>query len=415
MDSITTSRTGKSNIELLERDLYFKQLQINRVLEITQAINNNFSVEKLFDIYRSILSWEMSIKKMAFYFKKDGDWTCATSIGMTEEEEKQDISEELFKYSRMSNLLDNEHPLLSQFDIVIPVYHKNTPISFNLLGELEQDEEMYEKIRFVTTITNIIAVAIENKRLFKQQIQQERLKREMEIAKGVQNMLIPSSLPSTKHYELDSIYMPHLGVGGDYFDYVPFGDKEFAFCIGDITGKGVAAALLMANFQANLQTLVQMRLDKKDFIQQLNQKLLKITKGEKFITFFYGEYCIESKKLTYINAGHNPPILVKDGSVEELKNGCTILGIFDEIPAISVGEVQIENDALLVTYTDGLTDLQNNEGDYFEIELLQDYAVKHAHYSAKEFNATLMQHLHNFKGNQPFPDDFSMLTCRFFK
>lgn len=403
-----------TNVDLLERELFLKQLQINRLLELTQAINNNFSADHLFQIYQSILSWEMGIKKMVCYTKNDNDWYCACYIGVSELSSKENVTEELFKYTRMANLLDSEHPFISQFDIIIPVYHKERPIAFTLLGDFSPEDEMYEKIQFITTITNIIAVAIENKRLFKRQIEQERLKKEMELARNVQKMLIPESLPSNKTYELDSIYMPHLGVGGDYYDFIPFGETEFAFCIGDISGKGVGAALLMANFQANLRTLVALRLDKEEFIQQLNTKLLDITKGEKFITFFYAEYCLNSKKLIYINAGHNPPILRKGNETFLLDKGCTILGSFDIIPVIEVGEVLIDKETLLLTYTDGMTDLQNNNGDYFEGEILEKFVLNSKSTSAKDFNQDLMAFMNQFRGKQQFPDDLSVLTCKIF-
>lgn len=410
----TPTKKSSSNLDLLERDLFLKQLQINRLLELTQAINNNFSAEHLFKIYQSILSWEIGIKKMMCYTKEDDKWYCASHIGIDDTVAAKDISKELLKYQRMTNLLDSDHYIVRQFDIVIPVYHKDNPIAFTLLGELGSDEEMYEKIRFITTITNIIAVAIENKRLFKRQIEQERLKKEMELARNVQKMLIPNELPSNDIFELDSIYMPHLGVGGDYFDYIPFGDDEFVFCIGDISGKGVGAALLMANFQANLRTLVQLRLDKKEFIQQLNTRLLDITKGEKFITFFYAEYCISSKRLLYINAGHNPPMLILGAELISLDKGCTILGSFDRIPEIEVGEIKIDQEALLLTYTDGLTDLQNDLGDYFEEPVLHEFALSSQSDSAKEFNIHLMDFMNKFRESQPFPDDLSVLTCKIF-
>lgn len=208
--------------------------------------------------------------------------------------------------------------------------------------------------------------------------------------------------------------MPHLGVGGDYYDFIPFGNDEFGFCIGDISGKGVGAALLMANFQANLRMLVELRSEKEEFIQSLNSKLLAITKGEKFITFFYAEYCLSSKQLKYINAGHNPPILIQDGIVTKLDKGCTLLGTFDRIPEIEIGVIDITSEALIVTYTDGITDLQNDQDEYFELEILEEFAIENASDSAKEFNFHLMEYMEDFRGNNPFPDDLSVLTCKIF-
>ena len=135
----------------------FSQNQNKKNLSVCQdpqAINNNFSAEHLFKIYQSILSWEIGIKKMMCYTKEDENWYCASHIGVDEVEVTKDISGELLRYQRMTNLLDSDHYIVSQFDIVIPVYHKDNPIAFTLLGELGADEEMYEKIRFITTITN---------------------------------------------------------------------------------------------------------------------------------------------------------------------------------------------------------------------------------------------------------------------
>jgi len=117
--------------------------------------------------------------------------------------------------------------------VVIPVKHKEQDIAFLFIGGLEEDDEMYNKVQFITTITNIIAVAIENKRLFKRQLEQSRMKREMELASEMQLQLVPSKLPSDECYELASIYKPQLGVGGDYFDYIELNEREFAFCVAD--------------------------------------------------------------------------------------------------------------------------------------------------------------------------------------
>ena len=288
-----------SNLELLERELSLKQLQINRLLEVTQAINNNLAADALFKIYRSILGWEMKIDKMALFIRDEEEWMCTTGIGFDKSQPLDFIGYELLKYDRMTNLLDSKHPIIGQFDIIIPVYHKKQAIAFALIGNLDSDDDMYEKIRFITTITNIVAVAIENKRLFKKQLEQQSIKKEMQLAKQMQNLLIPNELPHNEYYELDGIYMPHSSVGGDYFDFIKFNEDEFAFCIADVSGKGVAAALLMANFQANLQSLIVQRLEAEDFLQRLNKSVLTITKGDKFLTFFYGEYNLKTKQLKF--------------------------------------------------------------------------------------------------------------------
>lgn len=404
-----------ANLEKLERDLSLKQLQINRLLEITQAINNNLPAEDLFKIYRSILSWELEIEKMALFIKKGDDWTSVCSIGIEDESIlNSDVSDSLKQYTRIANLQGSDNPILQGFGIVIPVHHKEEAIALALIGGLADNNDMYEKVKFIKTITNIISVAIENKRLFRQQIEQERYKKEIELGKDVQQMLIPEKLPSNDVYELDGIYKPHMGVGGDYFDFIEFNDHEFTFCIGDISGKGVGAAILMSNFQATLQILLRERRPAVEFIHVLNQAVLRSTKSDRFITFFIAEYNTKTKQLRYVNAGHNPPFLKMNGEIHLLKEGCTILGAFPEIPFIEVGEIKIDGEALLLTYTDGLTDLRNNDNEFFETELLEKFLINHSCDSAIDLNKDLIKHIDKFKGDQPYPDDISVLTCKIF-
>ena len=413
MPDYSEIKESLNKIERLEKELNLKQLQINRLLNITQAINNNVSAEGLFNMYKSFLGWEVGIRKMVLFIKQKGCWTCVTNIGVSESFDEEEIALKLPKYTRLNNLDGEEDPFLLEFDVIIPVRHKESPIAYVLIGGFEGEEDMYSKVQFITTITNVIAVAIENKRLFKRQLEQERLKRELELASEMQLMLIPDKLPSNANYEMDSIYKPRMGVGGDYFDFVEFEDQKIVFCIGDVSGKGVAAALVMANFQAIFHTLIAKRTDLEQFIIDLNKAVHVITKGERFITLFVAEYDIQTRTLKYVNAGHNPPILIVDGQTEYLKKGSTILGPFDELPPFEVGEIQIPSkEATILAYTDGLTDLQNNLGDHFEEHLLEAFIESNYHQNVRSINSQLLETIDSFKGDEEYPDDITILTFK---
>ncbi|MFQ5448321.1 MAG: serine/threonine protein phosphatase, partial [Saprospiraceae bacterium] len=198
-------KKGLNTIEMLERELHLKQLQINRLLNITQAINNNVKVAGLFEMYSSFLSWEMGVKKMALFFRQNDTWTCTASIGIEESMLQMDITGQLAKYTRLNNVTETDHPFVKLFDVVVPVRHKEEPLAYVFIGGFREDDDMYNKVQFITTITNIITVAIENKRLFKQQLEQERLRREMELASEMQQLLIPKQFPCCNAYELAGI------------------------------------------------------------------------------------------------------------------------------------------------------------------------------------------------------------------
>lgn len=414
MAGLSKIKQRLSGIEALERELHLKQLQINQLLNITQAINSNVSAEGLFRMFESFLGWEIGVKKMVLYIKNEQDWECAASLGLTPQQLAEDVTDLLAQITRMKNIEDSDHPLMGEFDLVIPVRHKDHPIAYVFIGGFSDDEDMYSKVQFITTITNIIAVAIENKRLFKRQIEQERLKREVELASEIQRMLIPTHLPQTKAYEIESIYKPQLGVGGDYFDFLEFEDGKVVFCVGDISGKGLAAALLMANFQAIFHTLINKRDDLVTFIHDLNQAVHRMTGGDRFITFFIGEYDTHCRKLKYISAGHNPPVLVINGRPEFLTEGCTILGSFKELPAVGVGECLIEGEAVALVYTDGLTDLLNKDGIYFDEDRVSQFTRENYKLSPLDIKARLLDEIEAFKGDQLYPDDFTVLICKIF-
>jgi sigma-B regulation protein RsbU (phosphoserine phosphatase) len=396
----------------MEHELHLRQLQLRSLLTITQAINDNVSASGLFDMYKNFLAWEMEVDRMALFTKVEEDWECVVSINVDYKIDHDEVIQNLLEYNRLHTITKQDHPLVREFDILIPVYHKNDPIAYTLIGGFKDEEDLYNKIQFITTITNIISVAIENKRLFKQQIQQERLQKEIELAEEVQRMLIPDHLPTSKEFNIASIYKPHFNVGGDYFDYIPVDEDRFVICIGDISGKGVAAAILMANFQAILKVVIRKSENLKNLVRDLNKNVFEITKSDKFITFFIALVDLKKQKISYVNAGHNPPVVLEDGLVSALDVGSTVLGAVENLPKIESGTYNFTERTLLLTYTDGLTDLKNEEGEYFDHEEILEFLTNNPDINAHEFNNRLHRRLETFRGNKAYPDDIAILTCQ---
>jgi len=410
--------------------LFTQQMQIDLLLEITQAINSNIRSEELFQLYAQMLQSKMGYQRFAFYIRNftqytdfifnsnfEKTWTCAAYHGVEPSLIKMDILDYLYRFQEPAIMDESQHSLLSKFKYIIPIYHKTFPIAYTLISEMSDDSQkrFHEPVKFISAVSNIIAVAIENKRLFKKHMEQEKMRQEVELAVQVQNMLLPNELPKNETYEFDGVYKPHEGVGGDYYDFIELNSNEIAFCIADISGKGIAAALLMSNFQANLQSLVNRKyLSVPEFAQQLNERVLKTTKGDKFITFFIARYHRYKKILRYINAGHNPPFMISGGKVQFLRRGCTVLGVFPTLPKIEWGEIELKEDSFFFLYTDGLTDLKNDMGDYFDEEKLLEFTMDNQQLPVAQFNAKLLEHLDEFKGDLGFPDDISFLSGKIF-
>ena len=251
--------------------------------------------------------------------------------------------------------------------------------------------------------------------MFKRQIEQERFNHEMTLAGEMQRSLVPDKLPKNEKFEVSAIYKPHFGVGGDYFDCFQYQEDRYMFIVADIAGKGLSAALLMANFQANLHAIVRSATSPEEFIRQLNKAVWRVTKSERYITLFVAEINIKTGRLRYINAGHMPPILITKGETHLLKKGCTIMGFFKSLPALEVGEIIIDEEALLLIFTDGITDIRNAKGEDFNEDLVIKFTEENKNLSARPFNEKLMKHIDTFKGDEEYPDDITVLTAQFFK
>ena len=182
-------------------------------------------------------------------------------------------------------------------------------------------------------------------------------------------MLIPADnkLPASKSILIKAFYHPHFEVGGDYYDCLALNDHVVGFCIADVSGKGISAAILMSNFQANLKALFTHGTPLPQLVEELNQRVMESANGEKFITLFIGQFDSKTKKLDYINAGHNPPLLFEKKKKEMtlLGNGCVGMGMLDQIPVIETGHKIIEEPTKLLCYTDGLIELVDENGVEF--------------------------------------------------
>lgn len=406
----------KKRLGQTERLLAIKQQQIDSLLEITRAVNNNMPITALARIYENILHAQLGVKQVALFIRaQDDSWMCITPTGNSQQIMQLDVNKALSKITFIVPTVTLKQEVLEPFEYVIPVTHKKEPIGYALVASLgnDQSDTKEEKLKFIQTITNVIVVANENKKLFKNQMDQMVMQKELKLAADMQNMLVPGKLPNNEYIEAAAFYKPHKNIGGDYYDYVQINENEIAFCISDISGKGIPAALLMANFQANLRTLVTRRYPLNQFIEILNNKVCEITKGEKFITLFIATYNYQTRKLTYINAGHNPSILQNNGEIQLLDQGCTILGMFDTLPLINYGELKVSPGAILVNYTDGLSEAANNDGKLFEVEGLISFLVNYGHLNIEEFNTRLIDHLIHFKQDTDFDDDITLLTLKF--
>jgi sigma-B regulation protein RsbU (phosphoserine phosphatase) len=406
---------GEKKLDIKSTTRTVKDLKLNALLEITKAINNNASTAQLLDLYQDILENRLKVGKLVL-FSFDKEWTCILKYGIGGDFNHIKFENELLGIKEIETISFSKGNLSKSFEIVIPVYHKQIPLAYVLLGDVnEQKIELSAAIKhlpYIQTLTNIIVVSIENKKLYRQTIQRAQMQKELELAQTMQQMLFPGNLPHTDTIRVAAKYIPHQQVSGDYYDLLPLNIHEYIFCVADVSGKGIAAALLMSNIQATLHSLINYTHNLKDIIIELNKRVWMNAKGEKFVSLFIGKINTKSKQLTYINAGHNPPVLISENKEMRLSKGCTLLGIAESVPFIDVEIMDTGKPYTLFCYTDGLTDTVNSSDEYLSEEAVIDIIKKNINSEPEFINDTIMYYADEFKGENLYVDDIALMTIK---
>ena len=236
-------------------------------------------------------------------------------------------------------------------------------------------------------------------------------KHDLELASQVQRHLLPRQCPDIQTLECSAGCTPAGVVGGDYFDFIHVGTHRTGIAVGDVSGKGVAAALLMAGLQGTLRSLAApYGSNIRELMVETNSRLFGTIPSNKYATLFYAVYCADRRTLMYANAGHNPPLLLRaSGSVERLTDGGPVLGLFEEV-TFNAGTVQLEAGDRLLLYTDGVTEALNGDDEEFGDERLMDAAVRCAGGADAVRDAVLRAHA-SFTGEAPRLDDMTLVVA----
>jgi sigma-B regulation protein RsbU (phosphoserine phosphatase) len=301
-----------------------------------------------------------------------------------------------------------------EFDIVIPVFHKDKVLAYVFVSEMRKDGETHAiDTTFVQTLTNIMVVAIENKKLARRQLAQEALNKELEIAQQVQSMLFPKKMPYTDALQVKAYYFPHHSIGGDYYDFIEIDKDKFLLCVADVSGKGVPAALLMSNFQASLRILARRTTNLEEIVRELNYVIYQNSGGGSFITFFCCLYERDHQKFSFINSGHNPPLFCDENDqIHLLEKGTTVLGVFHPLPFLDKMVIEKVQSFLLMTYTDGVTETRNREDEEFGQDRLMAFFQENKHTNPEELHSRLVHIIDEFRVGNQYADDVTIFSCR---
>ena len=241
---------------------------------------------------------------------------------------------------------------------------------------------------------------------------ERRITQELEIAKRVQARLFPQTLPRLKTLQYAGICLQARDVGGDYYDFLDLGGERLALVIADTSGKGIGAALLMANLQANLRSQSAIAFDQPQrFLRSVNQLFYENTTDSAYATLFFAEYDDQTRNLRYANCGHHSAVLLRSASVERLDSTCTVLGLFKEWQC-SIEERQIFPGDILALYTDGVTEAFNDEGEEFGEQRLIEALRRNRDLSSEELLAAILDDLQRFSSGGEQHDDITLIVAK---
>ena len=298
--------------------------------------------------------------------------------------------------------------------IVSPLIVQGTSKGVLVVGKKMSNEDFTEEnLQFIEALGNTAMSALENERLFEQELQKKQLEKELQLALEIQKNLLPDKNPNIKNYDIVGCSYPSRHVGGDYFDFIHISSTELLIAIADVSGKGMPAALLMANVQAALKVLSPLHFSLKELIERLNSIVFQNTSPDKFVTFFCGILNTKNNNFHYLNAGHNPPILLREnGSIEYLSEGGIILGISDNTFPYTEGDVTLNYDDLLLLYTDGVTEALNLDKEEFGEEKLIDTLKYVKNFKSEEILLKISEELKNFSKDTTQSDDITMVSIK---
>jgi len=401
--------------------------KVNRVLDSrVQRLNSLFELSKEFGLVNesskvakllvySVIGQFLVYKFAVVTFKDDEMKILESKIS------KQDL-EKIFEEYNLINLntpldkgeIQKKFPELDKqkIELAIPMQIQGKTKGLIILGK-RINNQIYTKddVEFISSVASLAIISLENHRLFLEELEKQKMEEELEIARDIQKNLLPQTIPSFTHFDLAAANLSSRQVGGDYYDMITLDDKSFCVSIADVVGKGVPAALLMANLQAFLKIICKQGMKLNEATALINDLVSENITDGKFITFFWALLNNEDVTIEYVNAGHNPPLLIRNGEIRKLDKGGIILGVMKTMVYESE-LVKLEKDDVILLFTDGISEAKNLKDEEFSDERLEKLILELSELSASEILTSIRKEVQNFTFGAVQSDDITLMIIK---
>lgn len=395
------------------RSLKHQNLLLTTLYEISKDFSSLLSREQIIKMLSFHLMGKLMTNRFAVFHKKSGDLECVVNRFRLPLNENL-IKECFINEKILAQLQSSPESLSKEVCVISPMSVSGRITGLLLVGKKVSAKNFdAADMNFIESLGNISASSLENERLIKEELEKLRLESELNYAHEIQKNLMPKQNPDSSWLEIAGINLPSEQVGGDYYDFIDAGDGKIGFVIADVSGKGLPASLIMANLQAALRITAPAESALSDTISRVNQILYDNTAGDKFVTLFYGVTDSKSRTMTYINAGHNPPVLVsQSGGIRYLDQGGLILGFTDKPFPFKQETLSIASGDIIVMFTDGVTEAQNAEKVDYTEQRLESVIYNNRMKNAKAILDAIIEDVNEYcKGNAQY-DDITLIVIK---
>jgi sigma-B regulation protein RsbU (phosphoserine phosphatase) len=298
-------------------------------------------------------------------------------------------------------------------EVIVPMQIQGKTKGLIILGRRINNIDYTDAdIEFIFSVGSLAIISMENRRLFREALEKQKMEEELDFAREIQRNLLPQKIPSYKNFDIAAVNVSSKQVGGDYYDIIKLDEDNCCVAIADVSGKGVPASLLMANMQAFLQVICRQNVPLDEATGLINDLISKNTADGKFITFFWGILHDTNKSFEYVNAGHNPPLLIRSGKIIKLEIGGMILGVMQTISPYRSSRVELIKDDVIVMFTDGISEAMNKKGEEFSDETLEKLSLE----LAEETSENIIKHIQNevqkFTDGASQSDDITLVVIK---
>ncbi len=408
-------------LRLVNRRLDKKVQEMNTLFELSREMNTTFDLATILRILGYALMGQLRVLRY-IVFTWDGSTLRPATVRMPDFTGREDMHSamitlrETIQFSpRRPAENDVERWLQSQgVNCIVPMLSQNELRGVLCLGDRVGGESFdRSELEYLSALAKMAVSEIENARMFGEMLEKQRIEKELSLAKSIQQGLLPKRIPDIPFYDIGAINESSQQVGGDYYDIISLSDHEYVLAIGDVAGKGIPAALLMANVQAALRTIAPLRLPLPEATARINSLIYSNTDIDKFITFFWGLLDTRAHTFQYVNAGHNPPYLLRsDGGIEKLSEGGLILGILETPTPYSTDTVSLQPGDIIVGYTDGVNEAMSKDMMEFGDERFLQLIENCRELGAQAAISLVRDEIVEYTRGAPQSDDITMLVAK---